>query len=52
MSPTRESIVQLSARRTFLLITLIKIVAVPCLSQPQAISVKRASLPDCSGSRS
>jgi hypothetical protein len=52
MSPTRESIVQLSARRTFLLIILIMIVAFPCLSQRQTSAVKRASLPYCSGSRS
>jgi hypothetical protein len=54
MSPTRESIIRLFVRRTFLLITLIIIVAFPCLSQRQTSSVKRASLPDstCANSRS
>ncbi len=53
MSPTRERIVRLFVRPAFLLITLIIVVAFPCLSQRQTSFVKSASSPDspCPNSR-
>jgi hypothetical protein len=44
MYPTRERIVRIFVRRTFLLIIPIVIVASPCFFQPQINSANRASL--------